>query len=186
MSSRLGRASHRHFVAAVNPNLHSDNSKRGMRLSETVVDIGAQRVKRKSPLQVPLGSRDLGAVQPPRHSNFDPLRAEALGVFDGSPHRSPESYALLELLSNLLGLQLRIQLRLVDLLNVDVNLAPGPVLDLLLELIDLGAFASDDYARTRGVDDDLQLVGSPLNVDMRNSGAGKPPLQFFFELEVFV
>src|SRR5437867_6128659 len=157
-----------------------------MRLGEPIVDIGAQRVKRKPTLQVPFGARDLGSIQPTRHANLDALRAKPLSVLDSAPHRATESYSLLELLSDLLGLQLRVQLRLMDLLNVDVDLAPGSVFDLLLELVDLSPFAADDNARTRGVDDNLQLVSRALDVDVRNARSSEPALQFFFQLQVFV
>ena len=74
----------------------------------------------------------------------------------------------------------------MNLLNVDVDLASCSVFDLLLELVDLSPFAADDDARTRGVDDDLQLVSRALDVNVRNARASEPTLQFFLQLQVFV
>src|SRR5205085_4474121 len=116
-------------------------------------------------LQVPLAAGDLGAVQAARHTHLDALRPEALGVLDRAPHGAAKGDALFELLGDLLGLQLRVQLRLVNLLDVDVDLAARALFDLLLELIDLRALAPDDDAGARGVDDDLQLVGGALDID---------------------
>jgi hypothetical protein len=70
--------------------------------------------------------------------------------------------ALLELRRHRLGDQLRVELGLLDLLDVDEDLAAGLLLDLLLQLVDLGALAADDDARPRGEDVDLQLVGRAL------------------------
>src|SRR5262245_53139593 len=126
-----------------------------MRLSKSVVDVGSQRVKRQPTLQVPFGASYFSAVQAPRDSNLDPLRSKTLGVLDGSPHRASECNSLLELLSNLLCLELRVQLWLMDFLNIHIHFAPGPILDLLFKLIDFSPLAADDDPRTRGVDDYL-------------------------------
>src|SRR5437870_1300303 len=186
LPSSLRNPSHLHLLAAIDPNLYSDDAESRSRLSKSVIDIRAQRVKRKPALQVPFGARDLGAIQPSRHANLDPLRAKPLSVLDRSPHRSPESDSLLELLRDLLSLKLCVKLGLMDLLNVDVNFAPGAVFDFFFELVDLGPFASDDYAGSRSVDDYLQLVGRTLDVDVRDARARKPTLQFLLQLQVFV
>ena len=60
--------------------------------------------------------------------------------------------------------ELRLELRLLDLLDVDEDLALGALLDLLLQLVDLGTLAPDDDAGTRGVDVDLQFVGGALDL----------------------
>jgi len=53
---------------------------------------------------------------------------------------------------------LRIELRLVHFRDVDEDIAVGALLQLDLKLVDLGALAADDDARTRGLDDDAQFV----------------------------
>src|SRR6185369_9122310 len=113
------------------------------------------------------------AVQAARDAHLDALRAEALGILDGATHGAAKRDALFKLLGDLLGLKLRVQLRLVNLLDVDVDLTAGALFDLLLQLIDLRALAPDDD-------------GGALDVDARNAGAGKPRLQLALELQVFV
>src|SRR5687768_16605972 len=49
--------------AAVDPALDADDAEGRVRLGEAVVDVGAQRVQGQATLQVPLGARDLGAVE---------------------------------------------------------------------------------------------------------------------------
>ena len=49
--------------------------------------------------------------------------------------------------------------------DVDVHIATGALLDLLLQLVDLRALAPNDDARTRGANDDTQLVARTLNLN---------------------
>src|SRR6188768_1273106 len=88
--------------------------------------------------------------------------------FDRLAHRAAERDALLELHRHRLADQLRVELRLLDLLDVDEDLAVGLLLDLLLQLVDFRALAADDDPWARGVDVDLQLVGRALDLDLRD------------------
>src|ERR1044072_2872954 len=58
---RAGATRHRGFrvedLAAIDPNLHANLSKRRPRFRETVIDISAQSVEGKLSLQVPLAAR---------------------------------------------------------------------------------------------------------------------------------
>jgi hypothetical protein len=66
---------------------------------------------------MPLAPSNLSTIQTSTHLNLDSLSAESQRLFDGFPHCTSKSYALLELRRNLFRLQLRIQLGLVNLLN---------------------------------------------------------------------
>src|SRR4030095_12206277 len=148
--------------------------------------VGAERLQRELPVQVPLGARDLGAVQAARHAHLDPARAEAQRRLDGLAHRAAERHALLELHRDRLGDRLAVELRLLDLLDVDEDLAVGPLLDLGLQLVDFRPLAADDDARARGVDVDLQLVGRALDLDLADAGVREALLQAVAQLEILV
>src|SRR6185436_8849811 len=105
---------------------------------------------------------------------------------DRLAHRAAERDALLELHRHRFGDQLRVELRLLDLLDVDEDLAAGPLLDLLLQLVDFRSLAADDDARARGVDVDLQLVGGALGFDPRDAGMREPLLEVLPQREVLV
>src|SRR5262249_5849520 len=64
-------------LAFIDPDLHTDLSVGGPRLSEPVIDVGAQGVQRQLTLQVPLGAGDLRASEAPRHADLHALGAEA-------------------------------------------------------------------------------------------------------------
>ena len=70
-------------------------------------------------------------------------------------------------------------------LDVDVHLALGAVLDLLLQLVDLRTLAPDDDTRTRGADDDAQLVARALDLDGAHACRLELVLQLSLQLDVF-
>src|SRR5262245_54996825 len=137
-------------------------------------------------MQVPLRAGDLGAVQAARDAHLDAARAEAQRRFHRLAHRAAERHALLELHRHRFGDELRIELRLLDLLDVDEDLAVGPLLDLLLQLVDFRALAPDDEAGARGVDVDLQLVGGALDLDLRDARVREALLEAVAQLEILV
>ena len=59
-------------------------------------------------------------------------------------------------------------------LNVDEDFALGLLREILLQLLDLGAFAADDDARTRGANRDPQLVAGTVDFDRADAGALQP------------
>src|SRR5215208_5046359 len=135
-----------------------------MRFSKTVIDVGAQSVQRKPSLQVPLTASDLSAVQTATHLYFDPLRSKPQRLFHGLSHRTAKRDALLELGGDLFGLELCVQLGLVDLLDRHEHFAASLRRQIALELVYLGALAANDDSRSGRVDDDLQTVRGSFNI----------------------
>src|SRR5437870_267650 len=84
-------------LALVEPHLDPDLAVGRARFGEAVVDVGAQRLQRQLPVQIPLGARDLGAVETAGDADLDPARAEAQRRFDRLAHRAAECDALFEL-----------------------------------------------------------------------------------------
>ena len=156
-----------------------------LRFGESVVDIGAQRVQRQTSLQIPLRARDFIAVQTARNAHLDSLAAEAQRRIHALAHRPAEAHALLKLQSDVLAHQLRIQLRLVHLDDVDEHVAVGALAELGLELLDLRALAADHDARTRGADEEAQLVARTLDLNRADAGRLQLLAQLCLQLHVF-
>src|SRR5690606_1195197 len=116
--------------------------------------------------------------------HFDALCSEADRFFHRLLHCTAECDTLLKLLSDLLGLQLSIQLRMLDLKDRDQHVAACLACKIFAELIDLSAFASDDDARTRCVDHDLQSGRGSLDIDMRDAASGKLLLEHALEFQI--
>src|SRR5437588_2260848 len=181
---RTPAASRLRHLAFEDPYFDADDSVRRLGQGQTVIDVGLERVQRKAPVLIPLGARDFGAVQAPAHADFDALRAEAESRFHGLLHGATEGDTALQLRGDVLSDQLSVKLRTLDFLDVDVDLAVDHLLQLVAQLVDLGALASDDDAGTRGVDIDAHLVGRALDVDLRDSGVGEALFQIVAKLQI--
>src|SRR5207302_6342683 len=96
---------------------------------EAVVDVRAQRLQRQLAVQIPLGAGNFRSVEPPGDAHLDAARAEPQRRLDGLAHRAAERHALLELHRHRFGNQLAVELGLLDLLDVDEDLAARALLD---------------------------------------------------------
>src|SRR5437868_10223342 len=172
-------------LATINPALHADYAIGRLGFGETVIDVGSQRVQRQPPLQVPLGAGDFVAVQAPADPHLDSLAPEAQRRIHGFAHRPAEADALFELQRDRLGYQLRIELGLVHFLNIDVHIARRALLQVLLQLVDFRALASDDDSGTRRADDDAQLIPGTLDLNRADARRLELVLQLGLELHVF-
>lgn len=81
---------------------------------------------------------------------------------------------------------MRVDLGLVDLEDINEDLALRTLADVFFQAIHFASLAADDDAGARGQDVDLQLVGGPLDLDRRNARVTESLLQLFAELEVLV
>ena len=117
-----------------------------------VIDVGAQRVKRHPTLVVAFDTRDLGAAEAAARLHLDPLRAHAHRALHRALHGATERDALRELVRDVVGDELRVELRTLDLLDVDPDFLAGQLRELVAQLVDFGALLPDDDARTAGVD----------------------------------
>src|SRR5262245_63764060 len=171
-------------VPVVDPDLDADVALGGLGLGEPVLDPGPQRGQRDAAGHVALGPGHLGPAQPPGQLDADPLGAGLHRLVQGALERAPETGPLLQLLGDVLGHQLRIHLRPVDLHRLDLDVAVGQVLQLVRELIDLLALLADDDADAGRVDVDHDLLARPLDADARDAGVAVAPLDVLADLHV--
>src|ERR1700683_1779016 len=172
-------------LAAVDPHLHADPAKRGPRLVEAVVDVGAQRVQRHPALAVELGARHFGAAKPTRALHPDPLGAALHRGLHGLAHGPAERDPAGELLGHALGDQLRVDLGVLDLEDVQLDLLAGQLLQVAADPVGLGAPAADHDAGTRGVDVHPDPVPGPLDLYLRDAGPLHAALQHPADSDVF-
>ena len=159
-----------HDLALVDPALHADAAERRLGLEEAVVDVGAQRVQRDAAVGVALGAGHLGAAEAAADLDLAALGAGAHGARERALHRAPEGDAVLQLLGDRLRDELGVELRALDLEDVDLDLLARDPVQVLAQGVDLGAGLADHDARTRGVDVDLHLVGVLADRDVRQAG----------------
>src|SRR5260221_10479434 len=114
-------------LALEDEDLDADRAVGRPRFGESVLDVGAQGMQRHAAFAIPLGARDLGAVQPARARDLDALRAQAHRVLHRALHGAAEHHALLELARDRIGDELSVELGLANLFNVHVDPDVHPI-----------------------------------------------------------
>src|SRR6516162_6967965 len=176
----------RHHFALENPHLDPDDAVGRLRLGEAVVDVRTQRVQRHAALAVPLGARDLDPVQPPRAHDLDALRTEPHRVLDRALHRATKHDPLLELLCDRVGDELRVDLGLADLLDVEPYFGAHHPAQVGAQSLDVLALLSDHHARPRAVNRDPRVLRRPLDRDLSDRSMRELLAQVVAHLDVLV
>src|SRR5699024_1944964 len=155
----------------VDPDLHADAAEGRLGLEEAVVDVRTQGVQGHAALAVELRARHLGTAQTSGALHPDALDLQLThGRLDGLAHRTTEGHAVGQLLGDTLCDELCVGLGVLDLEDVGLDLLAGQLLELAAQTIGLGATATDDDARTRGVDVDADPVPGALDLDLGDTG----------------
>ncbi len=115
---------------------------------------------------VALGAGDLRPTQPAAGLDLDPLGTGPHGRLHGSLHRATERDPLRELVRDVVSDELRVQLRPLDLLDVDRDLALREMRELVTQLVHLGATLPDHHTRPRRVHGDHDLLWLALDLDL--------------------
>src|SRR5262245_6151231 len=182
----LDRAAVRQDVALVDPDLHADASERRTCLGEAVVDVGPQCVQRHATLAVPLLAAHLGAAEATRALHANPLRAGLHRGLHRALHRAPERHSPGELVGDTLRKQGRVDLGLLDLLDVELDLRVAADLpQTFAQALGLRAATTDDDAGSRGPHIDAQPIAGPFDLDASHRGPLQLAAQVVADLPVF-
>src|SRR4029079_16404306 len=134
--------------------------------AQTVVDVGTEGVQWHAAFAGPFRARDFRAVQTARQANLHAEGAGTHGAHHGALHGAAEHHALLDLLGDAIGHELRIELGLANFRNVEADV-PGRELQHLgrfgAQLLDVLTLLADHDARTRGLDRDVHALGSAVD-----------------------
>src|SRR5579862_3103652 len=158
------------LLALVHPALHADRPLAEDRRRGTVVDVRPQRVERDPAEHQALLPRDFRAAQAALGQQLDPLRPEVHHHLGVAAHRTAVGRAALQLLRDRLRDDHRVQLRRLELLDVDLDRPSHQAAHVLAHLVDLRAALADDQARARGPEPDPDLLADPLDVDAGDAG----------------
>src|SRR5665811_1262911 len=174
-------------VAPVDPDLHADGAVRGPREDVAIADIGAERAERDATLAVPLAAGHLRAAQAAGDGDLHALRARLHRALDCLLHGLAEGDPAAQLLGHVGGHEVRVELRLADLLDLELHLAGlREVADLLAEDLDVRAALADDDARLRRVDRHRHVGDATLELDAADAGVGQATLDELAHGEVFL
>ena len=93
-------------------------------------------MERHPAFAIPLPARHLGTAEASAEGDPDALGTGAHGPEDRLLHRPPIADTALDLAGDVLGHQLSVQLRLLDLLDRDPDSVAEALLEVLAELVD--------------------------------------------------
>ena len=161
----------RQDLAPEYPHLDTAGSVSGTSSGDAIVDVGAQRMQRHAAFAVPLHPRDLGPAQPATNRDPNSERAEAHRRLHRAFHGTTEGNPSFQLLGDIFRHQLRLDLRLADFDDVQLDLALGHGGKLLANPLDVGALLADHHAWPGRMDDDPRLLGRAFNRDPADPGS---------------
>src|SRR5690606_36628466 len=173
-------------LALVDPHLDADAAERRPGLVEAVVDVGPQRVQRDLALAVELRPRHLGAAETAAALDLDALGARLHRRLDRLAHRAAERDPAGQLLGHALRDELRVDLGVLHLEDVQPDLLAGQLLQVAPDALGLRAATADDDARPGGVNVDLDTVTGPLDLHLGDARPVHAPLQHAPDLDVFL
>src|SRR3990172_8743155 len=141
----------RQDLPAVDPDLHADAPVGRERLGQAVIDVGPERMQGHVALAIPLVPRDLRATPAPGAGDSDPLGPSPQATLHRLLHGAAVRDAAFQLLGDVLGHELRLDLGPPDFVDAEHDLATGHRVQLFLQGVDAGAApAADDAGPRRG------------------------------------
>ena len=173
-------------VAAIDPDLDADPAVGRVGVDLAVADVGAQRAERDAAFLVPLAAAHLGAAEAAGDGDLDALGAGLHRALDGLLHRLLEGDPAAQLAGDVHGHEVGVELRLADLLDLELDLAGRQRADLLAQDLDVGAALADDDARLGGVDGHRHVVDAALDLDAADAGVGQPLVDELADLDVLL
>ena len=94
-------------------------------------------------------------------------------------------YALLQLERYIFRHKLRVNIGILDILDIYDNFLPCDRMELFFKFFYFGPAAADYYARPRGEYKDPHLVAGALHLYLRDCGGGERLLYIFTDLHIF-
>ena len=169
------------FRALVDPALNTDDTVQSASLSETVVDGGAQGLKRYFTFAILLSAGDISTTQTAGATYADTLGAEVHSELNGTLHGAAEGNTALKLSGDVLGHELGVELRLADFHDVELNLsATAKLAESGSHVLDVLTLGPDDETGASGSDGNADAVPSALDGDAGDSGGST--LKLYVEL----
>src|SRR6476660_5694487 len=110
------------FFFLTNPAFHSNLTVNGIRFGKAVINRRAQGMERYLAFAIPFRAGNFRTVQPARAAQADPLGAKIHRYLHRFFHRATIGDTALDLQRNVLSHELCVELRRLDLLDVDLDL----------------------------------------------------------------
>jgi hypothetical protein len=136
------------------PHLDANFAIHGLSFRQSIIDVSAQRVQRRTTFFVLLGTGNFSTAETATALNLDAFGTNTHSSLNRHFHGATEGDTSGQLLSDALAYQLGIQLRTLDFEDVDLNVFAGDLLQLVLNLVNFLAAFANYHTRTSRVDSD--------------------------------
>ncbi|MNS49371.1 hypothetical protein D3C72_819770 [compost metagenome] len=143
-------------------------------------------MQRNATFAVPFGTSDFCTTETAAAGDLDAFGAKTHCGLNSTLHRTAESHAALELLSDRLSNEGCVNFRLTHFNDVEMGFGVGHLGKLLAELFDVCALLADDQTRTSRVDRDAALLVRTLDDDLGDAGLLEFLDQVSPDLQVFM
>src|SRR5664280_109304 len=174
-------------IAPVDPDLHADGAVRGARQDVAVADVRAERAERDATFAVPFAAGHLGAAEAAGDGDLHALGARLHGSLDRLLHGLAERDPAAQLLGDVGGHEVGVELRLADLLDLQLHLAGlREVADLLAQDLDVRSALADHDPRLGRVDRHRHVVDAALDLNATDAGIGQAALDELPHREVLL
>ena len=124
------------------------------------------------PLVQDLAAGYLVTTQSAGTANSHPFGSSLHGAEKRLLHCSTEGNPVLHLVSYRASHQKGVELRLLNLLNIELHLLTENILQVRSHLVNSLSAASDDYTGAGGIDGHRHLICLAVNLDQRDTGFG--------------
>src|SRR5208282_5855578 len=150
------------------PAFHTDFSVHGIRFGKAVIDRSTQSMERNLSFAIPLSARNLRAAKTARTTNFNTQCSKIHGRLNRLLHRSTERNSALNLQRHIFGDQLRIQLRCLNFLDINLDLfsARHPS-DLFGHLLNLSALTTNHDSGPSRKNGNADAIPGPFDYNLR-------------------
>ena len=126
----------------------------------------------------------LGTVQATLDLDLDALGTHAHGAGDSHLHGTAIGDLALDLVSDVSGNELCIELGALNLVDIDLNVLVRELDELLLESLNISALLADDDTGASGADGDGHKLECALNDDACDTSLGKTLVEILADLVV--
>src|SRR5690606_28535607 len=164
-----------------NPPFCADDAVGSARFSCCVVNICTQCVQRHAAFTIPFATCNLGTTQAATHLDLDTFCTLAHSILHSTLHSATEHHTTLQLLSNALCYQSRIQIGLANFFDVDMNRNAHLLADFSAQLINVFALLANYKPGTSRMNCNPCSVCRTLNINATDRCTGK----FFLNVRAY-
>ena len=150
-----------------------------------VVDVSTESVQGSTAFLEHLAAGDFSTVETACNLNLHTLSTGTHGVGDSLLDGSAVGNLAFNLASHVVGHDGSIQLRLLHLVDVDLDFLIIEFLQLFLELVDILSALANDDSRTGCADSDGHELQGALNDNLRNAGLFQALVEILTDFLVF-